>query len=162
MSEKLAIRLATASDVETIHRLLQHLADSTGLRHKFLSRPQDILKFGFSDEPRFEALLAEQGDVVVGLCLFFYNFSSWRGELGVYIQDLVVDSDVRAAGIGRLLVRETARQAHKQGATHLRLSVDRDNHKARHFYEKIGLQESADESIFAAYERDFVNLVEAV
>jgi GNAT superfamily N-acetyltransferase len=107
LSEKLAIRLATASDVETIHRLLQHLADSTGLRHKFLSRPQDILKFGFSDEPRFEALLAEQGDVVVGLCLFFYNFSSWRGELGVYIQDLVVDSDVRAAGIGRLLVLST-------------------------------------------------------
>jgi ribosomal protein S18 acetylase RimI-like enzyme len=69
---------------------------------------------------------------------------------------------VRAAGIGRLLVRETARQAYKQGATHLRLSVDRENHKARHFYEKIGLQESADESIFAAYERDFVNLVEAV
>ena len=162
MSEKLAIRLATASDVETIHRLLQHLADSTGLRHKFLGRPQDILKFGFSDEPRFEALLAEQGDVVVGLCLFFYNFSSWRGELGVYIQDLVVHSDARAAGTGRLLVRETARHAVEQGATHLRLSVDRDNYKAKRFYEKIGLQESADESIFAAYEGDFVNLVEAV
>ena len=161
MSEKLAIRLAKASDVETIHKLLQHLADSTGLRHKFLSRTDDILRFGFCDEPRFEVLLAEQGDVVVGLCLFFYSFSSWRGELGVYIQDLVVDNDVRAGGIGRLLVRETARHASEQGATHLRLSVDRDNHKAKRFYEKIGLRESADESIFAAYEGEFINLFEA-
>ena len=162
MSEKLAFRLATAADVETIHTLLQHLADSTGLRHKFLSRPEDILRFGFGDAPRFEVLLAEQADAVVGLCLFFYNFSSWRGELGVYIQDLVVDSEVRAAGIGRLLVRETARHAYEQGATHLRLSVDRDNHKAKRFYEKMGLRESADESIFAACEGDFLNLVEAV
>ena len=196
MSERPATRLARASDVETIHRLLQHLADSTGLRHKFISRPEDFLKFGFCDDPKFEVLLAEprprpirieydeesglvhfvdrlteaaeaafysaQGEVVVGLCLFFYNFSSWRGELGVYIQDLVVDSDVRASGIGRLLVRETARYAVGQGATHLRLSVDRDNHQAMRFYEKIGLQESADENIFAAYDGDFVNLVEAV
>ena len=161
MSEKPAIRLATASDVETIHKLLQHLADSTGLRQKFISRTEDFLKFGFCEEPKFEVLLAEQDDVVVGLSLFFYNFSSWRGELGVYIQDLVVDSDVRAAGIGRQLVRETARHADEQGATHLRLSVDRDNHKAMRFYEKIGLQESSDESIFAAYEGDFLNLVEA-
>ena len=162
MNEKLAIRLATASDVETIHKLLQHLADSTGLRRKLLSRTEDILRFGFGDQPRFEVLLAEQGEAVVGLCLFFYNFSSWRGELGVYIQDLVVHSDARAAGTGRSLVRETARHAVEQGATHLRLSVDRDNYKAKRFYEKIGLQESADESIFAAYEGDFVNLVEAV
>ena len=162
MSEKPAIRLATASDVETIHKLLQHLADSTGLRQKFISRSEDFLRFGFCEEPKFEVLLAEQDDVVVGLSLFFYNFSSWRGELGVYIQDLVVDSDVRAAGIGRQLVRETARHADEQGATHLRLSVDRDNHKAMRFYEKIGLQESSDESIFAAYEGDFLNLVEAV
>lgn len=162
MSEKSVIRLATASDVETIHRLLRHLADSTGLRQKFTSRTEDFLRFGFCDEPKFEVLLAEQDEVVVGLCLFFYNFSSWRGELGVYIQDLVVDSDVRAAGIGRLLVHETARHANEQGATHLRLSVDRDNHQAMRFYEKIGLRECTDESIYAAYEGDFVNLVEAV
>jgi len=162
LSETPAIRLATAADVETIHQLLQHLADSTGLRQKFMSRTEDFLRFGFCEDPRFEVLLAEQDDVVVGLCLFFYNFSSWRGELGVYIQDLVVDSVVRAAGIGQLLVRKTARHAYEQGATHLRLSVDRDNHKAMRFYEKIGLQESADESIFAAYEGDFLNLVEAV
>ena len=74
----------------------------------------------------------------------------------------MVDSDVRAAGIGRLLVNETARHANEQGATHLRLSVDRDNHQAMRFYEKIGLRESTDESIYAAYEGDFVNLVEAL
>lgn len=161
MSARPVIRLATAADVDCIHKLLQHLADSTGLRHKLRSRTEDFLRYGFCDEPRFEVLLVEQGGAVVGLCLFFYNFSSWLGELGVYIQDLVVDSDVRASGIGRLLVRETARHAYEHGATHLRLSVDRGNAKAMRFYEKIGMRESEDESIFAAYDGDFLSLVEA-
>jgi GNAT superfamily N-acetyltransferase len=153
------VRLATEADVEVIHGLLSQLAESTGLCHKFTSQVDDFRKHGFSGEPQFEVLIAEQGHDVIGLCLFFYNFSSWRGQLGVYIQDLVVDKDVRARGIGKLLVRETARHARKNGATHLRLSVDTENRNAIRFYENLGLRESVDESIYAASGDEFQELV---
>jgi ribosomal protein S18 acetylase RimI-like enzyme len=158
LSAEHTVRLATEADVEVIHGLLSQLAESTGLRHKFRSQVDDFRKHGFSGERQFEVLLAEQGNDVIGLCLFFYNFSSWRGQLGVYIQDLVVDKDVRARGIGRLLVGETARYARNNGATHLRLSVDTENQNAIRFYENLGLSESVDESIYSASGDDFLKL----
>jgi ribosomal protein S18 acetylase RimI-like enzyme len=160
LSNALTVRLATAADVDVIHELLQHLAESIGQRSKFRSRSEDFLRYGFSGDAHFHVLLAEQDGVAVGLSLFFYNYSSWLGELGVYIQDLVVTSEARAGGVGQLLVRETARYAQQRGAAHLRLSVDRDNPGARRFYEKIGLRERTDECIYAAYDSDFRNLVE--
>lgn len=158
MSADAAIRLAVADDVDAIFALVQHLADSTGQQHRFLSELDDFTKYGFSDDPQFEVLLAEQDDTVIGLCLFFYDFSSWRGELGVYIQDLVVDDEARARGIGRALIRETVQRAKQHGATHLRLTVDGDNDAAIGFYEALGLKESKNERIYAAFDGDFMNL----
>ncbi len=158
MSTEPSIRLATADDVDAIYALVQHLADSTGQQHRFLSQVEDFIKFGFSDDPQFEALIAEQDGAVIGLSLFFYDFSSWRGELGVYIQDLVVDNEARAHGTGRALLRETVQHAKQHGATHLRLTVEQDNETAIGFYEALGLKESKSERIYAAFDGDFLNL----
>jgi len=157
LSAAATIRPATAADVDAIHALVEHLAQSTGQQHRFLSRPEDFLQFGFCDDPQFEALLAEINSEVIGLCLFFYDFSSWRGELGVYIQDLVVDEAARAHGIGRALLRASARHAQEHGATHMRLSVEQDNETAIRFYASLGLRESNDR-VFAAFDDDFANL----
>ena len=158
MSVEPTIRLAQAADAKVIHALVESLAQDLGQQHKFASQVADFLKFGFSDPPHFEALLAEQGGAAIGLSLFFYNFSTWRGELGVYVQDLVVDRGARTHGIGRDLLRATARHAQAHGATHLRLSVERDNAEAISFYERIGLEESCGESIFEAADESFRNL----
>ena len=161
MSEDFTIRFATPADAEIIYSLVRHLADTTGQQHRFRSRVEDIIKYGFSDDPQFEALLAEQDGSVVGLCLYFYDFSSWRGQLGVYIQDLVVDGNARARGIGRALMREAARNGREHGATHLRLTVEQDNETAIRFYEKLGLKESSNERIYTAFDDDFLNLTDA-
>jgi ribosomal protein S18 acetylase RimI-like enzyme len=160
LSAEPVIRPATASDVGVIHALVRQLADSTGQQDRFRSHVEDFLEDGFSGDPQFEALLAEQDGAVIGLCLFFYNFSSWRGEPGVYIQDLVVDPQARARGTGRALLQETARHAQQHGATHLRLSVEQDNETAIRFYEALGLRESSNERIFTAFDDDFLNLAE--
>lgn len=160
VNPEVTIRPATAGDVEVIHALVRHLAESTGQQHRFMSRARDFLKFGFSSDPQFEALLAEKEGVAIGLCLFFYDFSSWRGELGVYIQDLVVDAAAREHGVGRALLRKTARHARKHGATHMRLAVEQDNETAIRFYEALGLTESNDR-VFAAFDEVFENLAKS-
>jgi ribosomal protein S18 acetylase RimI-like enzyme len=154
----IAIRAATADDAESLHAMLLDLARATGLREKIRSKPDDLRRLGFRERPAFQALIAERdGGRPVGLSLFFYNFSSWRGELGVYVQDLYVADDARGTGLGRRLVEETVRQGRQQGATHLRLSVDRGNESAQRFYRKLGLKLSGSEQIFqatgAAFER---------
>jgi ribosomal protein S18 acetylase RimI-like enzyme len=148
--EPARIRLATEQDVDKLHAMILALAKATGLREKVTSRPEDFRRFGSRGQPAFQALIAEQGTEAVGLALFFYSFSSWRGELGVYVQDLFVSDTVRGTGLGRRLVIETARLAKKRGATYLRLSVAKENVAAQKFYRGIGLSLSADECIYQA------------
>lgn len=154
------IRPATEDDVPAIHGLLAQLAEATGLADKFLSREKDLHRFGFSPRPMFDALLAEQQQGVVGLCLFFYTFSSWRGTAGVYVQDLVVDRYARTGGIGRALLVETARHARGRGVTHLRLAVQTNNADAIQFYERLGLSHAADEYVFEADDEAFDRLAD--
>ena len=158
MAAPVTIRLATRADAGLLHGLVVALAKTTGHEHKVTSTAEDFLHHGF-DEPRvFEGLIAEQDGKAVGLCLFFYNYSSWRGKLGVYIQDLYVDSSQRGTGLGRRLVVKTVRCGKRRGADHLRLSVDSENVDAHAFYEHIGMSKRGDEFIFQAADQAFQNL----
>jgi len=152
------IRLATEEDVGKLHAMVVGLAKATGLREKVTSKPEDFRRFGSRGQPAFQALIAELDGEPVGLSLFFYSFSSWRGELGVYVQDLYVSEKLRGSGLGRRLIAETARHARKRGATYLRLSVGKANTAAQAFYRSIGLALSEDECIYQAIGAAFEQL----
>lgn len=154
------IRLATEDDVGKLHAMIVGLAKATGLREKVTSKPEDFRRFGSRGQPAFQALIAELDGEPVGLSLFFYSFSSWRGELGVYVQDLYVSGKVRGTGLGRRLIGETARLSKKRGATYLRLSVGKSNAAAQAFYRSIGLSLSDDECIYQAIGPAFEQLTQ--
>jgi GNAT superfamily N-acetyltransferase len=154
----IAIRLATAEDAAKIHGMIVALARATGVRQKVTSKPEHFLRHGTGEAPAFQALIAERAGTPLGLCLFFYSFSSWRGELGVYVQDLFVADDARGRGLGRRLIAETIRFARARGATYLRLSVSRENMAAQVFYRSIGMTESADECIYQLAGAEFERL----
>jgi GNAT superfamily N-acetyltransferase len=160
LDNPIEIRPAEASDVDDIHALIVHLAESTGHAGKITSTPADFLRSGFSEPVAYQALIAEHLDQVIGLALFFYTFSSWRGEPGVYVQDLVVAEQARGSGLGRRLIEATARVALGKGATHLRLSVAADNDIAVRFYDHLGLVASDGERIFEADGLAFARLAE--
>lgn len=149
------IRPALEGDIPAIHALLTELAQATGLADKFLSSAEDLCRYGFSQQPMFEVMLAERDGGIAGLCLYFYTYSSWRGSPGVYVQDLVVDPRSRSAGLGEALLRAAARGAKSRGATHLRLSVEAANAGAIRFYEKLGLRHAGSERIYEAGDAAF-------
>lgn len=149
---------ATEDDVDDILALVVELAVATGMRHKVRSTREDFLHHGFCNPPAFHVLLARQAGQAVGMSLYFYDFSTWLGRLGVYIQDLVVSEAARGSGLGQRLVAETVRAGQKRGATHLRLSVDQHNVAAIRFYRRIGMDASGDERIFHAHGSAFRRL----
>ena len=156
--EAIAIRTAVEADSATISNLIDRLAVATDAADKCRSKPDNFLRYGFGETSLFDALLAEKGGKAVGLCLYFYSFSTLLGEPGVYVQDLYVGEDVRGSGLGRELLAETVRRSAKQGATHLRLCVDLDNTAAQEFYRTIGMRLRDDELIFQADGRAFLDL----
>ena len=147
MSGNLTIRLAEAKDAGIIHAALVAMAHDMDKEAKITSTADDIRRHGFGDDPAFEVLLAEIGGAFAGLCLSFQSFSTWRGERGLYVQDLYVDAAFRGRHIGEALLRAAARRAQQRGAGYLRLSVDVTNKRAEAFYERLGIPHSRDEHI---------------
>lgn len=135
----LVIRLAGRSDVEAIHSMIVALASETDDRRNVKSQAQDFLTHGFGSAPLFEAMIAERAGNAVGLCLFFYSFSSWLGEPGIYVQDLYVGDEERGLGLGRRLLSAVAAHGLGRRASHLRLSVNSWNSAAKNFYDGIGM-----------------------
>ena len=156
----ISVRRAGPEDAETVHQMIMALARDTDAETKASSTPADFLKFGFGDEALFEALIAERNGEPVGLCLYFYSFSTWLGEPGIYVQDLYVADAERGSGLGRRLLHETAKRGRQRQASHLRLTVDRPNNSARQFYEHIGMHNRDDELTYHIGGREFVALTE--
>ena len=158
MTEPVTIRLATVADAAQIHAGLRMIAAHLGSPDKIASTIDDIALHGFGDDPAFTVLIAEAGTAFAGMCLFFASFSTWRGQKGAYVQDIVVDDRSRGRGVGLALLRQTARHVRDNGGSYLRLSVDARNLSAQSFYEHAGLTWSREEHIHAAYGDAFITL----
>lgn len=155
------IRLAESSNSETIHAALHMIASSLHLDGKVKSTADEIRHWGFGQTPLFTVLLAECDGRFAGMSLFFPSFSTWRGQCGAYIQDFVVEPQYRGLGISQALLRATARHVRREmGGHYLRLSVDTENHRARRFYETMGLSWARSEAIHAAYDDVFAALAD--
>lgn len=145
--EQIRIRPATSKDAEVLHRLLTELEQSLGVKGEVKRKPGDLLRFGFSDKPLFEALIAWRGDQPVGMVLYFSEFSTWRGAPGVYVQDLYVSAGVRGTGLGRRLLEALFERSKNWGATYCKLAVYHDNEPALSFYRHFGFRVSEKENV---------------
>lgn len=158
---EVVLRAANPADAAAVHAMIVALAQETGDGGRVRSRAEDFARGLAGTPPAFEVLLAERTGRPVGLCLYFPSFSTWRGERGVYVQDIWVDRAERGTGLARRLIAETARRAAGQGARYLRLSVNRDNAAARRFYGRIGLEHVERECVYMAAGEGFDALTRA-
>lgn len=149
MEDRLAIRRARVDDAATVHRLLLELAAALGKSAELRSTVADLEHYGFGREPCFEAMLAcalsESGETPVGLAVYFYEFSTWRGHPGVYVQDLYVAPSARGRGLGRELIQAVRERAAEWGGRYVKLTVYDRNPAALAFYNSIGFESCEDE-----------------
>lgn len=140
------VRQAGAADAPAVHRLLAALATELGWAEKFRSDVAALARHGFGPAPLFRALLAERSGAAQGLALYFPEFSTLRGQPGVYVQDLYVAPPARASGLGRRLLAAVVRDAHASwGAAYLRLCAHESNPRALAFYHRLGFETDPDE-----------------
>lgn len=131
---------ATVADVDVIHQLLSELEESLGATSKIRRTPADLRRFGFSESPLFDALIAWSDGEAVGLVVYFREFSTWLGKPGVYVQDLYVSPAWRGAGLGSMLMRAVYERVRGWPAAYCKLMVHADNEAAMAFYRKMGFK----------------------
>ena len=133
----LNIRPATAADAPTIAALVRELADYEKLLHEARATPEDFLRDLESDQPVIRVLIAEWDGKPAGFALYFFNFSTFVGRPGMYLEDLFVRPDLRKHGIGRALLRALARIARDRNCGRMEWAVLDWNEPALKFYRSL-------------------------
>lgn len=134
----MTIRAATAADVPQILTFIHALAEYERAPHEVTATAEGLLRDGFGPRPIYFCLIAEQDGAPAGFALFFFNYSTWKGRPGVYVEDLFVEPHFRGHGIGRALLRRVAAFALEQGCERLQWEVLDWNTPAIEFYRAMG------------------------
>jgi GNAT superfamily N-acetyltransferase len=132
------VRPATRDDVPALVGLIRDLAtyerepDAVEVDEELLA---DAL---FAAEPVVFANVADDDGSVLGMTIYFRNFSTWTGRLGIYLEDFYVRPETRGAGVGRALMAALADEARAHGYARIDWSVLDWNETAIRFYQSIG------------------------
>jgi len=133
----LNIRPANREDAATIASLVRELADYEKLLPEAKATAADFLRELDSPNPVIHVLIAEWNGHAAGFALYFFNFSTFVGRPGLYLEDLFVRPEQRAHGIGRALLRALARIAEQRHCGRMEWAVLDWNEPALRFYKSL-------------------------
>jgi len=138
MTMSLTIRPAAPADAGLVLAFIRELAEYERLAHEVVATERDIAEALFGPTPRVFADIAEWNGDPAGFALWFYNFSTFRGRHGLYLEDLFVRPAFRGHGIGKGLLQHLARRCMAEGLARLEWWVLDWNEPALAFYRSIG------------------------
>lgn len=134
----LKLRPATPEDAPLILQYIRELAEYERDPKAAVATEADILRHAFSEHPLIHVVLAEWEGRPAGFALYFFNFSTWQGKPGLYLEDLFVRPSFRGFGIGKALLKHLARIAVDRGCTRYVWQVLDWNEPSIKFYEAQG------------------------
>ena len=134
----IAVRPAAPADAALILGFIRGLADYERLLHEVTASEADIAAALFIAQPRAFCDIAEQDGAPVGFALWFYNFSTFEGRCGIYLEDLFVIPEARGSGAGLALMRRLARRCRDEDLRRLEWQVLDWNAPTIAFYDRLG------------------------
>lgn len=138
MKNELKIRDAVATDLPVILQLIRDLAAYERAPDEVVATDESLGEVLFGSEPSAKVILAFDGDEPVGFAVYFFNFSTWLGRPGLYLEDLFVKPETRGRGYGRALLVRLAQIAHERNCGRMEWAVLNWNEPAIQFYKKLG------------------------
>ena len=134
----MSVRPVRPDDVPAVVALVRELADYEKALHEARLTEEQLHGVLFGDSPALFGHVAVHDGSVVGVALWFLNFSTWRGTHGVYLEDLYVQPQHRGCGLGRELLRTLAEVCVERGYDRLEWSVLDWNEPSIAFYRAAG------------------------
>ena len=139
MSERsFEIRDADVADIPIIMQLIRDLATYERAPNDVIATEQDLREVLFGVEPAAKVVIAFEDTTPVGFAVYFFNFSTWLGRPGLYLEDLFVKPEMRGRGYGRALLVHLAKIARDHKCGRMEWAVLTWNDPAIQFYKKLG------------------------
>jgi GNAT superfamily N-acetyltransferase len=135
----LHLRPAERADVPLILDFIRQLAEYEREPQSAVATAEDLLRDGFdTPQPRFRVVIAEWNAAPAGFAFYFFNYSTWLGKPGLYLEDLFVKPEFRGKGIGKSLMQHLAQIAVAENCYGMRWQVLDWNQPAIDFYASFG------------------------
>ena len=131
------IRRGKSEDMVAVLDLIQELAIFEKEPDAVLITAEDLVRDGFGANPLFHVFVAEVDSEIVGIALYYYRYSTWKGKT-LHLEDLVVKDKMRGTGLGYALYSEIIKQGKKDNVRRIEWNVLDWNTPAIDFYEKSG------------------------
>ena len=155
------IRPARVEDVPIILELIRDLATYERAPHEVTATKERLVDVLFGERPAAEVLLAFERESPVGFAVYFYNFSTWLGRAGLYLEDLFVKPEKRGKGYGRALLVELAKIARDRGCGRMEWAVLDWNEPAIKFYRALGAKPMGEWTVFRLTRDEIARLADA-
>jgi len=160
------IRKGQPEDMSAVLGLIQELAIFEKEPDAVLVTVEDLVRDGFGPQPLFNVFVAEiesendkEKKEIVGIALYYYRFSTWKGKT-IHLEDLVVKESMRGTGLGYALYSEIIKQGKKDKVRRVEWNVLDWNTPAIDFYEKSGAKVLRDWYVVQMDEAGITDFVE--
>jgi len=117
--------------------LIKELAAFEKEPHAVVVTVEDLERDGFGENPLFQTFVAEVDDKIVGMALYYYRYSTWKGKT-IHLEDLIVKENMRGTGLGFALYCEIIQKGKNDNVRRVEWNVLDWNTPAIDFYEKSG------------------------
>ncbi len=145
---ELEIRSACADDARLLLEMIREFAEHVRMSNKVIATEDRLRQTLFGSQKYAEGLLAHWSGEPVGFAVFYHTYSTFRGEPGMFLEDLFVREAARGQGIGRALLARVAKIAKERGCGRLEWSTLDWNEPAIRFYFHLGAQPHEGSTIF--------------
>ena len=136
--EHVIIRTGIREDLPQVHGLVRELARFEKAEDQVITTAEQFARDGFdSERPCFEFFVAEQAGKIVGIAVFYFGYSTWKGK-NLYLDDLFITESARRQGIAQRLFDRLVAHARAHDAQEMRWHVLDWNEPAIRLYEQIG------------------------
>ena len=151
------IQKAIENDIPTIFELIKKLSVYEKLENEVITSEAELKKNIFGNNFA-KVLIAEENDKPVGFALYFYNFSTFVGKPGIYLEDLFVEPECRGKGYGKALLVELAKMAEAENCGRFEWSVLDWNTPSIDFYKSLGAKPMDEWTVFRLDKKGVSNL----
>jgi len=131
------LRFAEERDMTSVMALIQELADFEKEPHAVVITAADLILDAFGDRSKFKCIVAEKGESIIGMALFYPRYSTWKGPT-LHLEDLIVTQSERGTGVGKALYTAFIDYAASQKVRRIEWVVLDWNTPAVNFYKKSG------------------------
>ncbi len=129
------IRKGTETDLPQVLALVKELAVFEKAPAEVEVSVEEMVNWGFGKDKLFEFFVAEKNNTVVGIALYYYKYSTWKGKC-LFLEDIIVTESERKNGYGKLLFNEVVKVAKQQKVRRMEWQVLDWNNAAIEFYKK--------------------------